>query len=60
MTNSLKLSSKIWKDEYINIIVYPIYIVLTGRNNVVLVGSDKDKGKNIDDLFYILYKLLKW
>ena len=27
---------------------------------VVLAGRDKDKGKDIDDLFYILSQLLKW
>ena len=32
--------------EYINRVVYPIY--------VILVEKDKDKGKDIDDLFYIL------
>ena len=32
--------------EYINRVVYPVY--------VILVGKDKDKGKEIDDLFYIL------
>ena len=57
MTNSLKLQSKRRKDEYINIVVYPV--VLAGINDVVLVGKDKDKGKDIDDLFYILSQLLK-
>ena len=46
MTNSLKLQYKRRKDEYINRVVYPIYVVLVGR--------DKDKGEYIDDLFYIL------
>ena len=32
---------------------------LTGRDNVVLAERDKDKGKDIDDLFYILSQLLK-
>ena len=32
--------------EYINRVVYLVY--------VILVGKDKDKGKDIDDLFYIL------
>ena len=44
MTNSLKLQSKRRKDEYIDKVIYP----------VVLAGRDKDKGKDIDDLFYIL------
>ena len=57
MTNSLKLQSKRRKDEYINKVVYPV--VLAGINDVVLVGKDKDKGKDIDDLFYILSQLLK-
>ena len=57
MTNSLKLQSKRRKDEYINRVVYPV--VLAGINDVVLVGKDKDKGKDIDDLFYILSQLLK-
>ena len=35
-----------------NRVVYPVY--------VILVGKDKDKGKDIDDLFYILSLLLKW
>ena len=47
MTNSLKLYSKRRKYEYINIIVYPVYIVLAGR--------DKDKGKYIDDFFFLNY-----
>ena len=51
MTNSLKLLSKRRKYEYINRVVYPVCVVLVGR--------DKDKGKNIDDLFYILFQLLK-
>ena len=59
MTNSLKLQSKRRKDEYINRVVYPVYVVLAGRDNVVLVRRDKDKGKYIDDLFYMLFQLLK-
>ena len=59
MTNSLKLESKRRKDEYINRVVYPVYVVLTGRDNVVLAGRDKDRGKDIKDLFYILSQLLK-
>ena len=59
MTNSLKLQYKRRIDEYINIVVYPIYVVLAERDNVVLEGRDKDKGKDIDDLFYILSQLLK-
>ena len=51
MTNSLKLQSKRRKDEYINRVVYPIYVVLAGK--------DKDKGKDINNLFYILSQLLK-
>ena len=44
MTNSLKLlSNKKKNDEYINKVVYPIYVVLTGRDNIVLAGRDKDK-----------------
>ena len=31
--------------EYINRVVYPVY--------VVLVGKDKEKKKDIDNLFYI-------
>ena len=59
MTNSLKLQSKRRKDEYINRVVYPVYVVLAGRDNVVLARRDKDKGKDIDDLFYMLFQLLK-
>ena len=59
MKNSLKLQSKRRKYEYINRIIYPIYAVLAGGDNVVLAGRDKDKGKNMDDLFYILSQLLK-
>ena len=59
MTNSLKLYSKRRKYEYINIIVYPVYVVLARRDNVVLAGRDKEKGKDIDDLFYDLSQLLK-
>ena len=33
-------------------VVYPIYVVLAGR--------DKYKGKDIDDFFYALSLLLKW
>ena len=51
MTNSLKLQSKRRKDEYINRVIYRIY--------VVLAGGDKDRGKDIEDLFYILSQLLK-
>ena len=43
MTNSLKLQLKRRKDEYINKVVYPVYIILAGRDNVVLAGRDKDK-----------------
>ena len=43
MIYSLKLQSKKRKDEYINKVVYPIYIILAGRDNVVLAGRDKDK-----------------
>ena len=32
--------------EYINRVVYPVYVILAEK--------DKDKGKDIDDLFYIL------
>ena len=46
MTDSLKLLSKRRKYEYINRVIYPVYVILAGR--------DKDKGKDIDDLFYIL------
>ena len=59
MTNSLKLQSKRRKDEYINKVVFPVYVVLAGRDNVILAGRDKNKGKDIDDLFYILSELLK-
>ena len=34
--------------------VYPVYVVLARRDNVILVGRDKDKWKDTDDLFYIL------
>ena len=51
MSNSLKLQSKRRKYEYINRVVYFVYVVLAGK--------DKDKGKYIDDLFYILSQLLK-
>ena len=54
MSNSLKLQSKRRKDEYINKVVFPVYVVLAGRDNVILAGRDKNKGKDIDDLFYIL------
>ena len=33
-------------------VVCPVYVVLAGK--------DKDEGKYIDDLFYILSQLLKW
>ena len=46
MTDSLKLLSKRRKYEYINRVVYPVYVILAGK--------DKDKRKYIDDLFYIL------
>ena len=59
MSNSLKLQSKRRKDEYINKVVFPVYVVLAGRDNVILAGRDKNKGKDIDDLFYILSELLK-
>ena len=59
MTNSLKLQSKRRKDEQINRVIYLVYVVLGGRNNVVLARRDKDKGKDIDELFYILSQLLK-
>ena len=39
--------------------IYHVYVFLTGRDNVVLAKRDKDKGKDIDDLFYILSQLLK-
>ena len=32
--------------ENINRVVYPVYVILTGK--------DKDKGKDIDHSFYIL------
>ena len=59
MTNSLKLQSKRRKDEYINRVVYHVYVVLAGRDNVVLAERDREKGKDIDDLFYNLSQLLK-
>ena len=59
MTNSLKLQSKRRKDEYINRVIYYVYVILEGGNNVVLARRDKDKGKDIDELFYILSQLLK-
>ena len=44
MTNSLKLlSNKKKKDEYINKVVYLVYVVLMERDNVVLAERDKDK-----------------
>ena len=33
--------------EYINGVVYPVYVILAGK--------DKDKGKYIDNLYYILF-----
>ena len=60
MKNSLKLQSKRRKDDYINRVAYLVYVVLTGRDNVVLARRDKDKGKDIDDLFYMLSQLFKW
>ena len=59
MTNSLKLQSKRRKDEYINTVIYPVYDVLVERDNVVLARRDKDKRKDINDLFYMLSQLLK-
>ena len=59
MTNSLKLLSKRRKYEYINRFVYLVYVVLARRDNIVLAGRDKEKGKDIDDLFYDLSQLLK-
>ena len=32
--------------KYINKVVYPVYVILAGK--------DKNNGKDIDDLFYIL------
>ena len=46
----MKLEQK-FVNEYINKVVYLVY--------VVLAGMDKDKGRNIDYLFYILFPLLK-
>ena len=43
MSNSLKLQSKRRKYEYINIVIYPVYVILMGRDNVVLAERDKDK-----------------
>ena len=59
MTNLLKLQSKRRKDEYINRVIYPVYVVLTERDNVVLARREKDKRKDINDLFYMLSQLLK-
>ena len=59
MTNSLTLQSKRRKGKYINKVVYPIYVALAKRDDIVLARRDKDKGKYIDDLFYILSQLLK-
>ena len=42
----LAINSLTYIKEYINKVVYPIYIVL--------VGKYKYKGKDIDNLFYIL------
>ena len=36
MTDSLKLLSKRRKYEYINRVIYPVYVILAGRANVVL------------------------
>ena len=44
MTNSLDYSLR-RKEEYINRVIYPVYVVLAVRDNVVLVRRDKDKGK---------------
>ena len=43
MIYSVKLQSKKRKDEYINKVVYPVYVVLMERDNVVLAERDKDK-----------------
>ena len=43
MIYSLKLQSKKRKDEYINKVVYLVYVVLMERDNVVLAERDKDK-----------------
>ena len=32
----------------------------TTRDNIVLARRDKDKGKDINDLFYFLSQLLNW
>ena len=45
--------------EYIDRIIYLVYVVLVGKDNVVQAGRDKDKRKDIDDLFYILSQLIK-
>ena len=73
MTNSLKVQSNISKffffshmkpkqdfaHEYIDRVIYLVYVVLVGKDNVVQAGRDKDKRKDIDDLFYILSQLIK-
>ena len=57
MTNSLKLQSKRRKNEYINKVVYSVYMLFWWEE--ILMGRDKDKGKDINNLFYILSQLLK-
>ena len=54
MTNSLKLLFKKRKDEYINRVVYSVYVVLMGRDNIVLAGRDKDNEK-ILMIYFIFY-----
>ena len=57
MTNSLKLQSKRRKNEYINRVVYPVYMLFWWEE--MLTGRDKDRGKDINNLFYLLSQLLK-
>ena len=57
MTNSLKLQSKRRKNEYINRVVYSVNMLFWWEE--ILTGRDKDKGKDINNLFYLLSQLLK-
>ena len=57
MTNSLKLQSKRRKNEYINRVVYPVYMLFWWEE--ILTRRNKDRGKDINNLFYLLSQLLK-
>ena len=57
MTNSLKLQSKRRKNEYINRVVYSVYMLFWWEE--ILTRRNKDRGKDINNLFYLLFQLLK-